>query len=129
LEPGIDLAARLAHALGVPVADLLPTTSDPDDLDVTRRQARKLFDELVGSEDRAVLIVLTQLPARLSKAGHARPRQPFHGVLPDRPTPSRDRTALRRLVGLVGHRYLPMKNMPAIKQTMPKALIGLMGTP
>jgi transcriptional regulator with XRE-family HTH domain len=44
--PGIDLAARLALALGVPVADLLPT--EPD-LAVTRRQARKMFDELLAS--------------------------------------------------------------------------------
>jgi transcriptional regulator with XRE-family HTH domain len=51
--PSIDLAARLALALGVPVADLLPTAPDLDDRAVTRRQARKLFDELAGSEDRA----------------------------------------------------------------------------
>jgi transcriptional regulator with XRE-family HTH domain len=50
--PGIDLAARLALALGVPVADRLPTAPEVDDLAVTRRQARKLFDELGGSEDR-----------------------------------------------------------------------------
>ncbi len=66
--PGIDLAARLALALGVPVADLLPTTADLDDLAVTRKQAKKLFDELLQSEDRAVLLLLTQLLARLSEA-------------------------------------------------------------
>lgn len=66
--PGIDLAARLALALGVPVADLLPTTPDLDDLAVTRRQAKKLFDELLESEDRAVLVLLTQLLARLAEA-------------------------------------------------------------
>jgi hypothetical protein len=59
--PGIDLAAKLARALGGPVADLLPKEPDPDDLAVTRRQARKLFDELVGSKDRAMLVSLTQL--------------------------------------------------------------------
>jgi hypothetical protein len=74
-SPGIDPVARLAHALGVPVADLLPTAPDWDDLAVTRRKARELFDELVGSEDRAVLLLLTQAMARLSEAGHARPRK------------------------------------------------------
>ena len=66
--PGIDLAARLAVALGVPVADLLPMTPPADDLAVTRQQAKKLFDGLVQSEDRAVLLLLTQLLARLSEA-------------------------------------------------------------
>lgn len=66
--PGIDLAARLAMALGVPVADLLPTTPPPDDLAVTRRQAKKLFDGLLETEDRAVLLLLTQLLARLWEA-------------------------------------------------------------
>jgi transcriptional regulator with XRE-family HTH domain len=66
--PGIDLVARLALALGVPIADLLPMTPAPDDLTVTRQQARKLFDELLESEDRAVLLLLTQLLARLSEA-------------------------------------------------------------
>jgi hypothetical protein len=39
----------------------------PDDLAVTRRQAKKLFDELLPTEDRAVLLLLKQLPARLSE--------------------------------------------------------------
>lgn len=66
--PGIDLVARLALALGVPVADLLPTTPAPDELTVTRQQAKKLFDSLLQTEDRAVLLLLTQLLARLSEA-------------------------------------------------------------
>ncbi len=65
--PGIDLAARLAAALGVAVADLLPTTA-ADDLAVTRQQAKKLFDELLRRDDRAVLLLLTQLLARLAEA-------------------------------------------------------------
>src|SRR4051794_2809464 len=66
--PGIDLAARLALALGVPVAELLPTTPGPDDLTVTRQQAKRLFEELLRSEDRAVLLVLIQVLARLAEA-------------------------------------------------------------
>jgi transcriptional regulator with XRE-family HTH domain len=49
--PGIDLVARLAVSLGVPVADLLPTTPDLDDMVVTRQRAKKLFDELVRRDD------------------------------------------------------------------------------
>src|SRR5947209_20411074 len=66
--PGIDLAARLATALGVPVADLLPMTPDKDDLAVTRQQAKRLFDDLVRRDDPAVLLLLTQLLARLAEA-------------------------------------------------------------
>ena len=66
--PGIDLVARLAAALGVQIADLLPMTPGLDDLEVTRKQAKKLFDELLRSEDRAVMLVLTQVLARLNEA-------------------------------------------------------------
>jgi hypothetical protein len=59
--------ARLAVALGVPVADLLPISPVVDDLAATRKQGKKLFDELLESEDRAVLLVLTQVLARLAE--------------------------------------------------------------
>src|SRR4051794_7326449 len=53
---GIDLAARLATALGVTISDLLPMpVTAPEDLEVLRRQAKKLFDSLLRGEDRAVL--------------------------------------------------------------------------
>src|SRR5436305_555244 len=54
--PGIDLVARLASALGVPLPDLLPTTPSPDELAVTRQQVKKLFDGLLQTDDRAVLL-------------------------------------------------------------------------
>ena len=55
----------------MPVADLLlPTTPAPDDLAVTRQQAKELFDELLKTEDRAVLLLLTQLLARLAEAAN-----------------------------------------------------------
>jgi transcriptional regulator with XRE-family HTH domain len=66
--PGIDLVARLATTLGVPVADLLPTAPVVGDLAVTRQQAKKLFDGLVQTKDRAVLLLLTQVLAHLSEA-------------------------------------------------------------
>jgi transcriptional regulator with XRE-family HTH domain len=66
--PGIDLVARLAGALGIQIVDLLPTDPDLEELEVTRKQAKKLFDELLGSKDRAVLVLLTQVLARLAEA-------------------------------------------------------------
>jgi transcriptional regulator with XRE-family HTH domain len=67
--PGIDLAARLATALGVTISDLLPMPIPPmEDLAVMRQQAQRLFELLVKTQDRAVLSLLTQLLARLSEA-------------------------------------------------------------
>jgi len=66
--PGIDLVARLASALGVSIAELLPTSPPLADMAVTRQQAKKLFDALLQTEDRAVLHLMTQLLARLAEA-------------------------------------------------------------
>lgn len=63
--PGIDLAARLAAALGTPIADLLPTDPPPDELAVLREQARRLFASVVATEDRDVLALVNQFLARL----------------------------------------------------------------
>lgn len=67
--PGIDLVARLAKALGAEIADLLPTEPRPDDLAVLRRQAKKLFDAVVQTEDRQMLSLLNQFLSRLSETG------------------------------------------------------------
>ena len=67
--PGIDLVARLATALGTTLADLLPMTPALDELAVLRQQARRLFDALIGTEDRHTLSLLNQLMARLSETG------------------------------------------------------------
>jgi hypothetical protein len=48
--------------------DLLPSTPVQEELSVMRQQAQRLFDELSQSEDRAVLLVLTQVLARLAEA-------------------------------------------------------------
>jgi len=50
------------------VPKLLPAPVDQEDLDVTRRQARKLSEELLRRDDRAVLPLMTQLLARLAEA-------------------------------------------------------------
>jgi transcriptional regulator with XRE-family HTH domain len=62
---GIDLAARLAAALGTPVADLLPTDPPPDDAALLREQVRSLFESLLRSADRETLLMLAPLLARL----------------------------------------------------------------
>lgn len=64
--PGIDLLDRLATALGTTAADLLPAGPPPDPADTLRREARRLFDSLVGSADRDTLKLLVPLLARLS---------------------------------------------------------------
>src|SRR5262249_15574896 len=65
---GIGLAGRLAQALGVTIADLVPMPAPEEDLGAMREQARRLFDSLVKTQDRAVLSLLTQLLARLAEA-------------------------------------------------------------
>lgn len=67
--PGIDLVARFAEALGTEIADLLPMTAPPDDLAVMRRQAKKLFEAIVQTEDRPTLALLNQFLARLAESG------------------------------------------------------------
>lgn len=64
--PGIDLVARLADALGVKLADLLPDGDPPDQAGVFREQARKLFDVVIESDDAATLQLLAQFLARLA---------------------------------------------------------------
>jgi transcriptional regulator with XRE-family HTH domain len=66
--PGIDLVARLAAALGVELADLLPTTEPPDPDEVLRAQARRLFDGLLPNADRETLQLLVPFLARLSES-------------------------------------------------------------
>jgi hypothetical protein len=59
---------RQTNALGVSIAEPLPMFVDQDDLEMTRKQAKKLFDELLRRDDRAVLLLMTQLLARLAEA-------------------------------------------------------------
>jgi len=66
--PGIDLVDRLAAALGATVAELLPAASPPDASAVLKERARRLFDGLIKSDDRATLVLLTHLLDHLSEA-------------------------------------------------------------
>jgi XRE family aerobic/anaerobic benzoate catabolism transcriptional regulator len=66
---GLDLLDRLASALGCTVADLLPAAATPPDTDaVLKGQIRRLLDTLLDSADQAMLLLLSQLLARLSGA-------------------------------------------------------------
>jgi transcriptional regulator with XRE-family HTH domain len=66
--PGIDLVARLAKALGLPAADLLPDGPSSDGPAVLRDQARRLFDRVVGTDDEATLSLLAQILAKLAES-------------------------------------------------------------
>lgn len=65
---GIDLVQRLAAALGVTAADLLPAEEPPDAATVFRERARTLFEGLVEAEDEQSLSLLVQLLDKLSRA-------------------------------------------------------------
>src|SRR3954466_13064735 len=53
--PGIDLVERLAKALGVKVADLLPQEENPKTVEGMRKQAKAPFDQLMRKGDRETL--------------------------------------------------------------------------
>src|SRR5580692_33092 len=62
IAPGIDLVARLARALGVPVEDLLRLPEAPDTaaLAVATEQAKHLFDSILQSQDPTFVFLLLQ---------------------------------------------------------------------
>lgn len=59
--PGIDLAARLAKALGAALPELLPAGDPPDTVAVLRDQASFLFEALLKTADRETLLLLNPL--------------------------------------------------------------------
>jgi hypothetical protein len=59
------LVERLAKALGVKVAELLPQEDNPKTVEVLREQARVLFEQLVKRGDRETLALLNPLMAKL----------------------------------------------------------------
>lgn len=68
--PGIDLVARLAAALRVPLVELLPMPTTAEDLPSLRERARRLADSVVANGDRAIVVLLTQVLSRLSEAAN-----------------------------------------------------------
>lgn len=65
-SPGLDLLARISAALNVPLTDLLPAATPAAPLDALRQQARTLCEEVASTADRATLLMLTTLLARLA---------------------------------------------------------------
>jgi transcriptional regulator with XRE-family HTH domain len=65
-SPGLDLMSRLAGALSVSLADLLPQATAIPLLEPLRQQARSLCEQVAASADRPTLLMLTTLLARLS---------------------------------------------------------------
>jgi transcriptional regulator with XRE-family HTH domain len=63
--PGIDLVEKLATALGVGIAELLPEGAPTDPESVAREQARKLFESLMKNADLQTLALLNPLLAML----------------------------------------------------------------
>lgn len=68
VAPGIDLVARLARALGVNIADLLPTEPPVDTIVVLREQSQRLFSLIMGAGDRDMISLLNQVMALLAEA-------------------------------------------------------------
>lgn len=66
-SPGIDMVERLAEALGMTAADLLPATAKPADaVAVLREEARRVFNEVLESNDEITITLAVQVLARLS---------------------------------------------------------------
>lgn len=66
--PGVDLADRLAKALGTTLSDLLPASQPPNDVPMLQLQARQLLESLLQSTDRETLLMLVPLLARLNES-------------------------------------------------------------
>ncbi|WP_439628565.1 helix-turn-helix domain-containing protein [Gemmata sp.] len=62
--PGIDLIDRLARALGVEAAELLPVKGI-DPLPALKEQAGDLFGKLLASGDKETFLKMNPLPALL----------------------------------------------------------------
>ena len=70
--PGIDLVEKLATALGVAPAELIPGESPADPEAVAREQAKHLFDSLMKTADPQTLALLNPLLALLAESAGRR---------------------------------------------------------
>jgi len=68
IAPGIDLATRIAAALGSPLAELLSSGPDLDPAQVLKEQAQRLLDRVIRSEDKSLLLLVNQMLALLAEA-------------------------------------------------------------
>ena len=65
VAPGIDLAEKLAKALGADITEMFPKSDTSDALVVPRDHAKKLFDILVKSTDERLFCLLNPFLALL----------------------------------------------------------------
>lgn len=70
--PGIDLVDKLATALGVRIADLLPSPDATDTGAVAREQAQGLFDALMERADPQTFALLNPFLALLVESSGRR---------------------------------------------------------
>jgi len=70
IAPGIDLVARIARALGSPIAELLPPVEARHDasLSVATDQAKRLFEQVLKTRDPSFVFLLAQFLALLAEA-------------------------------------------------------------
>jgi transcriptional regulator with XRE-family HTH domain len=66
--PNLDTLSRLATALNVTLAELLPATAPANPVDALRQQAHRLSALLIDRSDRETLLMLCPLLARLTEA-------------------------------------------------------------
>jgi transcriptional regulator with XRE-family HTH domain len=70
--PGIDLVEKLAAALGLGIADLLPSEAPADSSAVARAQAQELFAALLKTADQQTFALLNPLLALLVESAGKR---------------------------------------------------------
>jgi transcriptional regulator with XRE-family HTH domain len=69
IAPGIDLLARIARALGSPIADLLSSEEETvDTAGVLKEQAKQLFDTVLSAPDPSFLLLLNQILALIAES-------------------------------------------------------------
>ncbi|HYH66460.1 MAG TPA: helix-turn-helix transcriptional regulator [Urbifossiella sp.] len=66
--PGIDLLERLAEALGVGVAELLPPAGSPATAEAGRERVRALFEAVLPRAGQETLSMLEVLLARVAES-------------------------------------------------------------
>jgi transcriptional regulator with XRE-family HTH domain len=70
--PGIDLVQKLAEALGVRAAELIPNDPPDDAAAVPRKQAKELFDALMKNADAQTFALLNPFLALLVESAGKR---------------------------------------------------------
>jgi transcriptional regulator with XRE-family HTH domain len=70
--PGIDLLERLAQALEIELAELLPPPVHPKSQDAHRKHVKELFDVMLAKAGQETLVMLEAMLSRLLEAPTAK---------------------------------------------------------